>query len=127
MRGAPPGTSILLCHRPYYFPQAAERSIDLVLSGHTHGGQVVFGQVGDAILTPAALASRYVWGEYRIGKASMYVSRGIGTVGVPIRINCPPEITLLTLERSPGPLSSLGSTEAADRQALSNLAFPRGV
>jgi len=88
---------ILLCHRPYYLPQAAARNIDLVLSGHTHGGQVVLGRFGDIVLAPASIASRYISGKYNIGKTNMYISRGIGTVGLPIRLNCPPEITRITL------------------------------
>lgn len=91
--------TILLCHRPYYLMQAAEKKIDLVLSGHTHGGQVVFGRFGDVVIAPSRLASKYVWGKYRHENTHMYVSRGIGTVGLPVRINCPPEITKITLRR----------------------------
>ncbi len=90
---------ILLCHRPYFLPQAAERNIDLMLSGHTHGGQIVLGRFGDTVIAPASIASRYIWGKYKIADTHMYVSRGIGTVGLPIRINCPPEITKITLKR----------------------------
>jgi uncharacterized protein len=90
---------ILLCHRPYYLKTASEKNIDLVLSGHTHGGQVVFGRFGDVVIAPSRLASRYVAGKYRMGNTHMYVSRGIGTVGLPIRINCPPEITMITLRK----------------------------
>jgi hypothetical protein len=93
-------TTILLCHRPYYVRQAASRNISLVLSGHTHGGQIVFGKFGNAMLTPAAFASRYIAGKYAVGKTHMYVSRGIGTVGLPVRLNCPPEITRIILRRS---------------------------
>jgi uncharacterized protein len=92
-------TRILLCHRPYYLKDAAEKKIDLVLSGHTHGGQVVFGRFGDVVLAPARFASPYIWGKYQEGTTQMYVSRGIGTVGLPVRINCPPEITRITLRR----------------------------
>jgi predicted MPP superfamily phosphohydrolase len=92
---------ILLCHRPYFLQQAAEQGIDLVLSGHTHGGQVVFGQFGDVVISPAAMASRYVWGKYEMNGTQMYVSRGIGTVGLPVRINCPAEITRIELVSSP--------------------------
>jgi hypothetical protein len=92
-----PTTKVLLCHRPYYLAQAAAENIDLVLSGHTHGGQVVFGSFGGITFAPAALASPYVWGKYSLGKTQMYVSRGIGTVGVPVRFNCPPEITRILL------------------------------
>jgi len=88
---------ILICHRPYFFDQAAKLGIDLMLSGHTHGGQLVFGRIGSTAVTPAALASNYVWGHYREKNAQMYVSRGIGTVAVPVRINCPPELTRLVL------------------------------
>jgi predicted MPP superfamily phosphohydrolase len=95
---APSGPRILLCHRPYFFPEAATEGIDLMLSGHTHGGQVVLGEVAGIAFTPAALASPYLAGAYREGSAQMYVSRGIGTVGVPLRINCPPELTRIVLK-----------------------------
>ncbi len=94
----PEGPTVLLCHRPYFLPVAAARKIDLVLSGHTHGGQVVLGRFGDSVITPAAFASPYVAGVYERGTTKMYVSRGIGTVGIPIRINCPPEITRIVLK-----------------------------
>jgi hypothetical protein len=90
-------TRILLCHRPYYLGQAASRNVSLVLSGHTHGGQIVFGKFGNTLLTPAAFVSSYVWGKYSVGATQMYVSRGIGTVGLPVRIHCPPEVTKITL------------------------------
>lgn len=91
---------ILLCHRPYYLEEAADRNIDLVLSGHTHGGQIVLGKFGDVVIAPSSLVSKYVWGKYRERNTHMYVSRGIGTVGLPVRINCPPEITKITLKRA---------------------------
>jgi predicted MPP superfamily phosphohydrolase len=94
------GASVLLCHRPYFLEQAASQDFDLVLSGHTHGGQIVLGRVGRLSLTPAQLVSPYVWGLYREGGTQMFVSRGIGTVGIPMRINCPPEVVVLTLARS---------------------------
>lgn len=104
--GSLPIPRLLLCHRPYFLTQAAEKKIDLVLSGHTHGGQVVLGRFGETVIAPASLASRYVWGKYRVADTDMYVSRGIGTVGLPIRVNCPPEITKITLRRT----SSTGSS-----------------
>jgi hypothetical protein len=91
---------ILLCHRPYYLKQAATRNFDLVLSGHTHGGQVVLGRFGDLVIAPSRLASKYVWGKYHEGNTHMYVTSGIGTVGLPVRINCPPEITKITLRKA---------------------------
>ncbi len=94
----PNGTAtVLLCHRPYYLPQAADMDVGLMLSGHTHGGQIVLGRFGNAILTPAAFASRYIWGLYRSGNTRLYVTRGIGTVGLPMRLNCPAEISKIVL------------------------------
>ncbi|MDE3058607.1 MAG: metallophosphoesterase [Bacteroidota bacterium] len=88
---------ILLCHRPYFLETIDNYNIDLTLAGHTHGGQIVLAHVGDIYLTPAALVSKYICGLYRVNGSQMYVTRGIGTVGVPLRINCPPEITKITL------------------------------
>ncbi len=96
---------VLLCHRPYFLEEAAAMGMDLVLSGHTHGGQIVLGHIGPLALTPAAFASPYIWGKYSRGRTQMYVSRGIGTVGLPMRVNCPPELTRITLRRAPDPLS----------------------
>jgi len=99
-RGTFEGTpKILMCHRPYYFEEAAQRSIDLTLAGHTHGGQIVLARIGNEVIAPARMASPYVAGLYSIGSSRMYVSRGIGTVGIPVRINCPPEITKIRLVR----------------------------
>jgi uncharacterized protein len=89
--------TVLAAHRPYYVRQAAGQGVDLVLSGHTHGGQLVFGRIGNRTFTPATLVSPYVWGYYRVDSTQMYVSRGIGTVAVPVRINCPPELTRIVL------------------------------
>lgn len=92
-----PSPKILLCHKPYGFDTLAKQDIDLVLSGHTHGGQVVPIKFGNFNMSFAATVSNYIEGLYSIGKSNMYVSRGIGSVGLPIRINCPPEITKITL------------------------------
>jgi len=88
---------VLLCHKPYAFDDISQRDFDLVLSGHTHGGQVVPFKYGEVNVSLAALVSKYIEGHYKIGKVNMYVSRGIGTVALPIRLNCPPEITKITL------------------------------
>ncbi|HWF44220.1 MAG TPA: metallophosphoesterase [Candidatus Kapabacteria bacterium] len=103
-RGVPENAaSILLCHKPYYFEDYAKTNVALMLSGHTHGGQIVLGRIGRTVMTFSSLASEYVDGIYlpreSNSKTQMYVSRGIGVVGVPIRINCPPEITQITLSR----------------------------
>ncbi|MCL4540399.1 MAG: metallophosphoesterase [Bacteroidetes bacterium] len=88
---------ILLCHKPYYFENAVAGNYDLMLSGHTHGGQIVLLDLFGVKVTPATIVSPYVSGKYKLSDALMYVSRGVGTIGLPIRVNCPPEITLFTL------------------------------
>ncbi len=67
----------------------------LVLSGHTHGGQVRLPFVGPLWLPPGG--RKYVEGLFQLGTTQLYVSRGIGSVGAPVRFNCRPEITLFTL------------------------------
>ena len=72
-----------------------------MLSGHTHGGQIVFGRIGETVLSLSSIASKYIEGIYEIRSGAkhtqMYVSRGLGTVALPMRLNCPPEITKITL------------------------------
>ncbi|MBX7223021.1 MAG: metallophosphoesterase [Blastocatellia bacterium] len=87
---------ILLSHQPNVFPQAAARQIPLTLSGHTHGGQVKFEFLGEHI-APTRLTTDYPSGLYEIGAAKLYVSRGLGTSGPPMRIGALPEITEITL------------------------------
>ena len=95
VRGAA-GTVVLLAHDPRRLTEAKGLGIPLVLSGHTHGGQVVLPLVG-AI---AAQKFSVVAGLARRGQTTMFVSGGVGTVYVPIRVNCPPEVAVLTLERA---------------------------
>lgn len=95
----PDAPKILLCHKPYYFETFASRNIDLTLAGHTHGGQIVFARFGSTNISPASLASKYVWGLYEQDNSKMYVTRGVGVIGVPFRVNCPPEITKIVLDR----------------------------
>jgi predicted MPP superfamily phosphohydrolase len=71
-----------------------------MLAGHSHGGQVRFPLVGALSLPPGA--KKYVEGLYNVGGMQLYVNRGIGTVGLPFRLNCPPEITLFTLRPAEG-------------------------
>lgn len=88
--------------KPYQTPQG-DMLIDLTLSGHTHGGQMGLNIFGMNI-TPAALMYKQVAGLYAADDESLgqhiYVNRGIGTTGVPLRLGVPPEITLLTLRRA---------------------------
>jgi hypothetical protein len=88
--------TILLSHRPEIFPQAAARNVALTLSGHYHGGQVKVSLLG-LELSLARLLTPYPEGLYRLGGSRLYVNRGLGTVGTPVRLNAPPEITLFHL------------------------------
>jgi predicted MPP superfamily phosphohydrolase len=92
LRGASP-TAILLAHDPRRLSEAAALNVPLVLSGHTHGGQVVLPLVGAV----AARKFPVVAGTGEQDETSIFVSRGVGTVYVPVRINCPPEVAILTL------------------------------
>jgi predicted MPP superfamily phosphohydrolase len=86
---------ILLAHEPDVLPLVAGHNVDLMLSGHTHGGQVRFPFL-PAMFLPE-LGQHYIEGLYRLGPTQLYVNRGVGTVNLPFRFNCPPEITLITL------------------------------
>ena len=92
-RGASPVT-ILLAHDPRRLTEAAALNLPLVLSGHTHGGQIVLPLFG------AIAAQKFptVAGIGRRDRTTLFVSRGVGTIYVPVRINCPPEVALLTLQ-----------------------------
>jgi predicted MPP superfamily phosphohydrolase len=99
IRNVPHEPIVLLCHEPDYADDlltlAAGQSVALMMSGHTHGGQVRLPFVGPMGLPH--FGRKYVEGWFRFGNMQLYVNRGVGTVGLPFRFNCPPEITLLTL------------------------------
>ncbi|MCB0723867.1 MAG: metallophosphoesterase [Ignavibacteriae bacterium] len=88
---------IMLHHKPYFIKNIAEKNVDLVVSGHTHGGQIVLAKFGKTNISLASTISPYLSGLYKEGNSQMYVSRGVGVVGLPLRLNCPPEITKITL------------------------------
>jgi uncharacterized protein len=89
-------TTVVLLHEPDSADGVAKRySFDLMLSGHTHGGQVRLPGFRPPVLP--VLGKRYVEGLYHLPTAQLYVSRGIGTTGLPVRFCCPPEITRITL------------------------------
>jgi uncharacterized protein len=94
----PKAFRILLAHSPDILPQALEWDLDLVLSGHTHGGQVRFPVVG-ATVVPSRFGPRYAAGLFVEGNTRLYVTRGLGVVRLPIRFLCRPELSLLTLRR----------------------------
>jgi predicted MPP superfamily phosphohydrolase len=95
--GAPGGRfTILLYHTPDLAPEAAEAGVDLMLSGHTHGGQVRLPLAG-AVYASSLYGKRFEAGRYSLGDMTLYVSRGVGMegCGAPrVRFLCPPEITL---------------------------------
>jgi predicted MPP superfamily phosphohydrolase len=118
--------NILLSHNPNAFPRAAELGIQLTLAGHTHGGQVQV-EILNRQITPARFLTPFTAGLYQrpvasgqwrvtskdvattpalaprhtsLSSAFLYVNRGLGTIGAPVRIGVPPEITLLTLRRA---------------------------
>ena len=95
----PDGPVILMAHEPDYADDVLAHPrgplVDVMLSGHSHGGQVRLPFLGPLILPP--MGEKYPEGLYRLNHLQLYVNRGIGTVGLPFRLNCPPEITLITL------------------------------
>ena len=95
----PDGPVILMAHAPDYADTVIFHPrghvVDLMLSGHSHGGQVRLPFVGPVILPP--MGRKYVEGLFRLESLQLYVNRGVGAVGLPFRLNCPPEITVFTL------------------------------
>jgi predicted MPP superfamily phosphohydrolase len=91
--------SVLLAHRPSWFSHAARLGFDVVLSGHTHGGQVALPMAPNH--NPSRLIAHRTRGLYSEGESAMYVSRGIGVAGLPLRLNCPREIALIRLIARP--------------------------
>lgn len=96
----PRDPKILLCHNPEAIGEAARHGVDLMLSGHTHGGQVRLPFLRSFYRSISG--ERFVEGWNRLGDTQIYVSRGIGKVVVPVRVACPAEITCLCLNRDAG-------------------------
>ena len=101
---------ILLSHRPEIFPQAARAGVDLVLSGHYHGGQIKLARHPDS-LSVARFLTPYAEGFFQLPRAAsphetdkrnstLFVGRGVGISGLPVRINCAPQIAHLTLKKA---------------------------
>jgi hypothetical protein len=95
----PGTTNLLLSHNPDVFPVAVEQGYDAMLSGHTHGGQVTI-EILNQTLNFARFATPYVAGLYRLEGKSCYVTAGLGTIALPVRIGAPPEISVLRLTRA---------------------------
>jgi predicted MPP superfamily phosphohydrolase len=96
---APGAFNVLLSHNPDVFPVAAGQGYRLTVSGHTHGGQVRV-EILREDLNIARFFTPYVDGLYRQDNSAIFVSRGIGTIGLPARLGAPPEVALLQLCRS---------------------------
>jgi uncharacterized protein len=86
---------VLLVHEPDFADEAARYPLDLQLSGHSHGGQVWLPGIGAPWLPP--FARKYPRGRYTVGSLPLYTNVGLGTIRLPVRLNCTPEITLFTL------------------------------
>jgi predicted MPP superfamily phosphohydrolase len=104
----PGEVKILLSHRPEAFPTAARSGLDVILSGHYHGGQVKLGSDPES-LSIARFITPYAEGLFHLPRnlsrsqakgSVLFVSRGIGITGIPIRINCPPQIAHLKLKKA---------------------------
>ncbi len=88
---------LLLAHNPVILRRAARSGVDLVLAGHTHGGQVTWRSEHSA---SGRVRRRILRGLGRRGETQIYVTRGVGTVVLPVRYGCRPEVSLLTLRRT---------------------------
>jgi uncharacterized protein len=97
LRAVPPNAPVvLLAHEPDFADEAAaDPRIALQLSGHSHGGQVRLPFLGPPVTPP--YAKKYADGTYRVGRMTLHVNRGIGTIWRALRFNCPPEITVVEL------------------------------
>ncbi|HLK91982.1 MAG TPA: metallophosphoesterase [Polyangia bacterium] len=111
----PAAPVLLLAHDPAVFPDAAERGVALTLSGHTHGGQLGVPFLAKRFNLARSI-TRFTTGLYQIGAATLYVTRGLGTTGLPIRLFVPPEITVITLRAAPGPATAAERVPAAELQ-----------
>jgi len=97
--------TVLLAHDPALFPAAAAAGVDLTLSGHTHGGQLAVPLAGRQ-WNLARLITRFTTDLYQLGSSTLYVNRGLGTTGPPLRFGVGSEIALLVLRRAPAASAS---------------------
>jgi predicted MPP superfamily phosphohydrolase len=94
MQGQSADFTIVASHHPEAFGPSAERSVDLVVAGHTHGGQLAVPFTG-RLLNVGRLVTRYFWGFYELGATRLVITAGIGVGVIPARIGVPPEVTLI--------------------------------
>ena len=101
LSGIPPAEPVvLLAHEPDWADFVAGHPVDLQLSGHSHGGQIRLPLIGAPYLPQ--LGRKYPWGLRRLGPLALYTNCGIGTIRIAMRLNCPPEVTLITLRAARG-------------------------
>ncbi|MEW5819594.1 MAG: metallophosphoesterase [Cyanobacteriota bacterium] len=93
---SPEKTTILISHNPDIIQNLGEYSINLLLCGHIHGGQWRFPIIGPLYI-PSKLGKKHAWGLSSSGNTYVYTSKGVGSTSIPFRINCPPEVALITL------------------------------
>jgi len=92
---------VLLAHEPDWADFVAAHPVDLQLSGHSHGGQIRLPLIGAPYLPQ--LGRKYPWGLRQLGSLALYTNSGVGTIRIAMRLNCPPEVTLITLRAAPRP------------------------
>jgi uncharacterized protein len=94
MAGTP---TILLAHSPVVFPAAARAGVELVLAGHTHGGQIRLPGIGALWAPDLGFFPRWDHGRFQLDRTTLIVNSGLGESILPVRVNIPPEIVLVTL------------------------------
>jgi len=97
IKGAISCFKILLAHSPQIIG-SADNLVNLILAGHTHGGRVILPLLGSIFVPLPKKYQSFLSGLYKVDNTLMYVNRGIGTSILPIRLFCPPELTLITLK-----------------------------
>lgn len=94
-----PGYNIFLSHRPEVFDAFQQSNIDLMLAGHTHGGQIRIPEVTTLYMIGQGLFPKYMEGEFTVGSTTMIISRGLGSSGYPaVRLNNPPDLVAIQIE-----------------------------
>jgi predicted MPP superfamily phosphohydrolase len=102
LRSRPPGVTVLMVHDPAVFDEAARCGVSLVLSGHTHGGQIALPGLARYV-NLTRLSNRYSLGVYRRHTSTLVVNGGLGVTGLPMRVGVAPEALLLRLRSALNP------------------------
>jgi len=93
----PGDLKILVGHNPDFAPKAEASGVDLLISGHTHGGQIRLPLIGPLTRLPITIGQRFDRGLFDFGKLQLFISSGTGESGTRARLFCPPEISLLNV------------------------------